>query len=282
MSVQYLRRAKLTVANKVGQGFDFEGLRVSGKIVKSNESNANTAEISIYNLSDNSRFFFEEENLFISLDLGYAGIDDLEGNSTGSIENVFKGNISKDQGKTSSFRDGSEWVTKIEAGDGEKELQTSHTEISFGKGTPFTAIINQLLQTFGLAKGSQAVVGEGIARNGFSASGKSKDILDRLAERFGFTWSVQSGALQVTRNNIPTPEVATVVSPTTGLISSVIKREKGVEFTTLLNPQILPGRAVNIIQTATIASGFFKVTRVVMDFDTHGPNWTSQVEALPL
>ena len=277
MSQQYLRNVSVRCTDKNGLQKAFNGLRVTFEITKSEDSSANKANIKVYNLNKNSRSFVEDQQLTVELLVGYKGTRGTE-----TLAQLFIGNMGeKGIGRTYSERMGQEWVTTFEVGDGEKQLNESHVELSFDKGVPFPAIISQVVQSFGLPLGSVQPVGEGIAANGFTASGRAKDVMDKLASRFGFNWSIQNNSVQITREGVPTPETAVVLSPQTGLIGNVTKREKGIELRALLNPQIVPGRILSVINSAQVTAGFFKTTSAKYVGDNYGEDWTVSVEAIP-
>ena len=101
-----------------------------------------------------------------------------------------------------------------------------------------------------------------------------------MAKRFNFDWSVQDGAVQATQDGAPVPGLAILVSSSTGLIGNVVKRAEGIEFTTLLNGEIKPGRLLSI--DSFDVKGFFKTRKVTFQGDTHDGPWFANVEAAPL
>jgi len=264
MSKQFIRIANLTAFTKQGIGKDFTGLRIQFTIDKTSESSANKSVIKVFNLNGDSRRFLEGKDMSVSLKAGYPQ----------AIEQIFLGDIAK----AISIRQSPDWLTRIECGDGEKKLTTSHIEKSWSAGTPFQAIIQQAIAGLGLSLGPQTIAVTDSALGGFSFSGKAKDLIDKLAKRFGFGWSVQDGAVQIVPDGETTLETAVVISPTTGLISNIIKTDKGIEFTNLLNSKLRPGRLISVIGTNE-NNGFFKCRKVVMQGDTHDGPWFSKVEA---
>jgi hypothetical protein len=270
MTQQFLRVAQLKAFAPIftgqGLGRDYTGLRVKFKIEKNIRSEANKATIKVFNMNEYSRTFLESEGTQIELSAGYPG----------EIKQIFIGDITK----ATSMKKSPDWITTLECGDGETKLRESHLEKSWGPGTPFLAIFQQGIRALGLDIGPQVFPITAITSNGFSFSGKAKDMLDVLAKRFGLEWSVQNGAVQVTQDGQPTPETAVMISPVSGLIGNVVKQEKFIEFKNLLNPEIQPGRLISIVRAAQI-EGFFKCRRVVFDGDTHDGPWFSHVEAEP-
>lgn len=263
---QYLRVANIKVFNAKGDGLDFTGLRTKFVIEKTSESTPNKAKIEIYNLKESSRTFLEAKEMRVILEVGYPK----------KIEGVASGNITK----AFSRQEVPNWITTIESQDGQTELTENHIEESWSPGTPFQAMIAKGIEKLGLAKGPQVQAIAGAAAEGFSFSGTAKDMLDSFAQKFGFEWSVQDGAVQILPDKIPIPGVATVVSATSGLINNVVKTEKGIEFSNLINGGIAPGKLIKVESIGV--RGFYKVRKATLTGDTHGDEWFVMAEAEPI
>ena len=125
-------------------------------------------------------------------------------------------------------------------------------------------------------------------------SGSSKDILDQLAEDYGFQWSIQDGELITVPNELPFKDTeAILVSEGTGMIGSPTITELGVNVTSVLNPLLIPNAAFKIdakyagvsiggTQFRTVkrtnASGLYKAYQVIFEGDTHANPWYVTVE----
>lgn len=260
---QYLRVAELRAYDKLGIGRDYTGLRVQFKIEKTNESRSNKAVIKVFNLNPDSRTFLEGDDMRLELKAGYPG----------ALEIVAAGDITK----AVSIRKHPDWITEIELKDGGKALKENHVDFSFKAGTPYQAILTAALEGLGVTQGPSSFALSEIAIGGFSFSGTAKELLDKLARRFGLEWSVQNEAVQIGTEGTPLPALAPLVTSQTGLIGNVIKREKGIEFKTLLNGEIIPKHPVTV--NSQDIAGEFEVRKVTIDGDTHGGPWYSMVEA---
>lgn len=262
----YLRKATVAIAPKAGgEGIAVSDLRISFNIEKSSESNPNVSKISIYNLNPTNRAFLESEKLQVVLSAGYETYQEI----------IFAGDIRK----ASSMRTGPDWVTTIESGDGEAALTEVTTDKSYGPGTDLKTVFNDLIGGLGLSKGNVDLSGvTATVQNGLTVSGRNKEQLDELTKKQGLEWSVQNGAVQVTKQGAATQVEAVLISPETGLIGAPAKREKGIEFTAALNPKLVPGRSVQVQGSAI--NGVYVVRKATFDGDTREGNWTVKVEAL--
>ncbi len=246
---------------------DYTGLRTQFKISKTSESAPNKGTIKIFNLNQASRTELERDDLKVILEAGYPG----------GVEELFKGDVAK----VSSVKVAPDWITTLECGDGEKSLRVKHIDKSWGAGTPFSAIIGQALLGLGLTQGPNVPVGADIAIGGFSFSGPIKRLMDLMAKRFGFEWNVQNETVQISMDGVPTLDVPVIINPRTGVIGNIIKREKGIEFKTLLNPKIKPGITISVLESI-ISAGNYKCRKVDFDGDSHAGPFFATVEAEPI
>lgn len=266
MAQLYLRSGELIIKPKIGIQKKFANLRINFNIEKTSESYSNKAAIKIYNLSKDSRTFVEQKDAKMILQVGYSPF----------LEQVYIGDIRKSK----SERQGPDWVTTLEGGDGEEALENTTVDKSYKPNTSFKAIIVDLLQSLGLPIGSQdpTVGATDIALNGFSVSGKTKDAIDDLAAKYDFEWSVQDGNVILVKKAAATFDQAVLLTSTTGLIQNVQKREDGgIEFRALIQPALRPGRLVSI--KSDDVTGFFKCRKVTIEGDTHEGGWECHCEA---
>jgi len=266
---QYLRVANVKVFNKQGIGRDYTGLRCRFRVEKTSESGANKAKLQIYNLNSDSRTFIEGEDVSVELSGGYPGA--IEILATGEVVSP---------GKAISTQKNPDWITTIEFSDGQKALRESTVNLSFAPGTPFQAIITQAIKSLGVSQGPSLFAVSATAIDGFSFSGTAKALLDKLTKRFGLDWSIQNGAVQVAPQGTPVPGIAILISSTTGLIGSIVKREKTIEFKHLINGELAPGKLLTV-DTPTV-TGAYKIRKVIFDGDSYEGPWFAEVEAEPL
>ena len=251
-------------------------LRVFFKIEKSLAKAPNQAEVTIYNLSDDSRSAIQEKGAFCIVEAGYVG----------NVSQLFTGDLTF----ASTKKVGVDWISTFQSGDGSKQYRSSRINESFPKGTSLAQIMKRASTVLGVDLGNAVEkFNEGNFRKGFEAvsrgmvlQGRTSDEIEKLLKSAGFKWSIQDGALQVLRDDETTEDEAIVLSSGAGLVESPEVGEKGiVTATSLLQGRIRPGRSVNI--ESRELSGFFKVLSVTHTGDTwDAKNWITQLEAKPL
>lgn len=263
MSILFGRTAELTVGVPGEQGKKFTKLRMTFSIEKSIESNPNPGKVSIYNLSEQSRALFEQKKATIIFAAGYT-----------IPEVLFTGDVKKPLHN----RSGPDWITEIEAGDGETAYQEARIDKSYSPGSSVRQIVTDLGKSLGTSIGEiQGVTAETFVQ-GFVASGPVRKYLDEMTQKQGLKWSIQDNALQILPKGGSTTEEAIVLSAASGLVGNPKKKDKGVEFQALLQPKIKPGRKV-IIVSKTV-TGTYTVQKVTHSGDTEGGDWYSTCEAI--
>jgi hypothetical protein len=272
MAFLFNRTASIVIGKEGEEAPEISGLRIKFNIEKTSESTSNTAKIQVFNMNPTNRGRLEEKDLIVILRAGYAGI-----NEEPIEELIFKGNVSK----TQTIKQGADYVSTIECGDGEKALLEKHLDKSFESGTKLTAIIDELKNTLGLAVADIKDITTEQFVNGGSISGTVKNILDKLTERMGLTWNIQDEELHIQSPTTVNETEAVLVSAQTGLISEPIKREKGIEVLSFLNPKFRPNRTMKIESDRMDSEeSFFRIRKVNFTGDTHDGDWLAKIEAI--
>lgn len=264
------------VASETTDGAANEILRCMFKVEASLTKSPNTAEITVYNLSEATRARVAEKDIETTLEVGYAGV--------GQSSVIFRGKL--EAGK--SVRDGVNWVTTFQSTDGGKELRQGRINISF-KQVSIREAFERAAQSLGVGLGNAAAkIAEGNIRgaldsftNGIVLSGPSQREIDRLTKTLGYDWSIQNGQLQLLGpTDAIEPGDAIVLDAQRGMIGSPESGEKGiVEVRSLLIPHLTPGRVVAL--SSLQISGFYRVERVTYQGDTRGKDWYADLELKP-
>jgi len=267
------RSVAITLANKeTNEAVQFNGLRVIFQVEKTSESNANTAKISVFNLSARGRALAEKKKAVVILEVGYGG----------QLTQLFYGDITR----AYISRQGPDWVTTVECGDGSEALRSVHIDKSYAPGTDLKQVIKDVAQSFvdqgKVVMGSLLGIQSEKTQTGLSLSGGSQKHLDDLAARQGLEWSIQDNTLQMMPKDGDSGLEAVLLTPQTGLIGSPIKREVagglGVEFKALIQPKLVPGRMVRI--GSREVDGVYKLQAVTFAGDTHGQAFYAQGKAV--
>lgn len=250
-------------------------LRVIFNVEKTNQPEPHTAKLEIWNLSDDTRSKFRTEKIPVRLDAGYRDESSL----------IFSGDMSY----ASTIRQGVNWVTSFQAGDGEQAIRSARINENAKGPVKLRAVIKQVAKSLGVGLGNltKKLDAGGFRKqidelsNGAVLSGKSSKILDDMLKTAGFEWHIENGELVVTSPQETSQETAIVLSIENGLIGSPEVGEKGiVKAISLLQAGLYPTRKVELIADAV--GGHFKVIRVVHSGDTWSTDWYSELEAKPL
>lgn len=269
------RQAMITFGPKTGDRIRITGLRIAFEIEKTSSSFANSARIVIYNLSPDHWTILEStEPLVVILEAGYEN----------GIDEIYHGDIEK----SVYVKQGTDMIATIEGKSGQQSMMESRLDKSYEEGINVKTIIEDTAKAVKDAGGvvikaakdflKSGEISDVIAQTGLAVSGIGKDILDRFMPRLGLEWSIQDNELQIIPWGGHTTEEVVLLTPKTGLIGSPIKREEGIEFTSLLQGRIKPGRLVRI-QSERI-NGDFRVRKAKLTGDTHEQPWYVMAEAM--
>lgn len=266
----------------IGDWQNKEGLRITDLQVtfdiskaSNNKEQTNSAAIEVYNLSEESLRMLETDFPVAVFSAGYEG----------NVKRLFAGEVVE----LSTRMNGPDRVTQILMGSGYVAL----TQVILNKVIPPGKTIKDVIEEVrkelpGVSRGVYA--GTNINNTvvyGYGATGTAKEILNELARAHSIEWRVDNNVLYVndTKGTIDKDySTAPVISSSTGLIeipyytSGKTKRAKkeegeehGVQFKTLLNPEIRPGSIVRL-ESSTI-TGWYKVTSARFYGDYRGNDW---------
>ena len=272
---QYLFNRKWLVAiGQQGQpGNAYDKLRVVFDIDKNLFSSPNKSKIGVYNLTLTQRRGISIANPatgqlgdIVRLDAGYQDL----------VETLYIGDIAR----AKSERKGADIITTFECGDSEKQLIYSHFEQSYPPGTTLVRIITDCAKALGVNIGTILGVPTKTYNSGVSFSGSVKGTLDKILAFQALEWSVQNGTLNIIPTTAHLGTEAVLISKETGMIGVPSQGEEFLQFTSLLNPKLVPGALV-FLETQTV-NGSFKIRRSHFEGDSHGQKWQVECEATPI
>lgn len=299
-SLQWLREFEIVIGPPGGSGLQIGGqsptapaLKVQFEIVKTLDPAPNTAQIKIFNLTPAHEKQITgptTEFTQVLINAGYQGASRL----------IFKGTIKH----AFHYRDKADYVTQIEAADGDKDYRQAKLNLTLAAGTTHADLVNAAVGSFsntslghnGIAPGNPRIRGRVI-------SGMTRDVLSRVARETTSNWSIQDGALQIVPTNGILPNQAIVVNASTGMLKAPEINDRGIMVTCLLNPLIgingvlqldnndimqrirkrrqlskntqkTPDR--NLTTVALNADGLYKVIRTDHRGDTRGMQWETE------
>lgn len=258
------RRVTATIGPKGQEGLFVDGLDIKFKIEQSDEPNANKARIEIYNLSKTNRERVEKPGNYIILRAGYEGL----------VGRVFEGDVPT--GGVLTQKEGPDFVTVFEAGDGQKALANTNVNLSFKPGTNIKDVFQTVSSAFGLDKGPQIGIKDETFLQGLSLSGKASNIMTQLTSKQGLQWSVQDGVLQIYPIGGSIGGTAVYLSAETGLIGSPKRGDKKLHIRSLLQARIRPGQLV--VLNSSFLKGQFVVHKCIHEGSTFDKAFYSTIE----
>lgn len=307
MSYLFGRLARLTIGVPGQQGRLFEsfsrdpetglllpGLRFSFSIEKTSEALPNKMSIDLYNLNEDSVAITKKKGATVVLEAGYGSLlttkwaNDNSYNPSllsSTLAVIYVGDIAKSH----TIKRGPDWVTTIESGDGLSAFQDSQLDASFGAGASLSSVVTTAIGAMGLGKGNITMPSGGYI-NGFSFSGHARDALTLAVDKGNSEWSIQDGLVQIVPRKKATTEEIVFLDADSGLVGSPshtafsnaelknFGKNAGIQFASLLQPSIKPGRRVKIASKKV--NGIFVPRKVTHRGDTKQGAWSTEVEAL--
>lgn len=284
MTVLFDRRCRVLIGRQPADSFDLktpdamviENLRCTFKVERDLKPGPNKLEVVVFNLSQQSRAELVGKGFRIVLQAGYEG----------SVSQIFSGDV-----RTFSHEhQGPDWVTKMQAGDGERAFAFARVNQSWKPGINLkdVAIATvKALQTDpgnAIEKISQKLTGQ--FASGYVQFSQASTELTRLLQPAGLEWSIQDGRVEILEPRETLAATVPVISPTTGLIGTPAlgaPDAKGaptkLKVKSLLVPLLRPGQKFKLESDAL--NGFYKASKVVHAGDTRGGDWYTDIEALP-
>lgn len=277
---QWLRACSLIVADASGQGLELGSLRVVFKTVKGDFETPNSAEIRLYNLSQDTANRIRNEFTRVVLQAGY------ESNKgvifDGNIRQVIRGRESG----TDTFLD-------IIASDGDRAYNFATINKTLSAGSTSGDRISACQDAFsekGAGQGHIPDLEEKALPRGKVMYGMARKYMRDEADSNDCSWSFQEGKMQLVKNDSYLPGEAVVLTHETGLIGTPEQTNEGIKVRALINPKLRMGGRIKLdnksIQEAktdlkqssvrpprTDADGFYRILKAEYTGDTRGNDW---------
>ena len=281
---------KLTVGSiliDASEGLTPSDLRIAFRVERDTKRVPNDVRVVVYNLNESNRDGLTQlQSVPVHLEAGYA--DD-------GVGTLFLGDLRSAR----TTRNGPDYVTAVEGGDGENKIRVGRLNRSFVAGTPVGSVIRELAEALNLDIGNAGDFANATLTNGgatlkrpLTVAGPVYQSLDRVCQSCGLTWSVQDSAVQVHELDRPVgEEEGALVTPESGLLgrveteiatqtaNGVTKGQTVVSGASTLRPDIVPGRAMRVDSVAF--SGNLVCRSVAHEGDTHAERWLTSFTGTP-
>lgn len=258
-------------------------LRVAFDITRTTRPQPNQATIRLYNLARETRARLQDSaEASVCVEAGYA-------NETAQL---FGGQVvrarARELAPVRAEREGLDVVSVIEAADSGHAYARARVNRSYEAGVSVTTVLRDCAEALGVGAGNVSEVqafaqlegGQTTYPEGTVLSGQAARELTRILRSYGLRWSIQHGALQVTRRGEALQTQAVRLSASTGLVGSPqVKTQGRVSVRVLLTPALWPGRRV--VVEAELVRGQFLTESVRYQGDSHGDAWFADLELVP-
>lgn len=275
MTKLYQRNIRVTVGGKL-----YQNLRMAFQITSSIRPEPNTAELTIYNLNEDSRTKVQKPKVPCIIEAGYGT----------NLAQIFKGYLRD----ASNQNRGTDWVTTLITGDGDIAWRESRVHESFKKGAEIDKVIETLFKRLGptvdvqnaLENLKKGKFREGLTQftRGTVLYGKTVEQIHKMMKSKNLEWFIDQGQVQVIERDtvVPTPNGKVQrLTHSTGLIGSPQVGEGGViKITSLLQPSFRLGTM--LVLESDSANGNFRINKLTHIGDTHDQPWYTQIEAKAL
>lgn len=233
---QYLRSCKLIVASASGNGLDLSELRIKFAVKRSDTQTPNTADIRVYNLSQDTAAKIRKEFTQVILEAGYVGNRGV----------IFKGNIKQvilgRESATDTFID-------IVAGDGDKAYNFAIVNTTLAGGSTQAhqiAAAVTAMNSKGVTQGPMGNQPPAKLVRGKSMFGPAKKYLRNSAQSTDNVWSIQNEKVTLVSTTSYLPSTGITLNSSTGMIGTPQQTNEGVNVKCLLNPGINVSTRVEI------------------------------------
>jgi hypothetical protein len=240
------------------------------------------SEIVLKNLKPATRAALATQQCAVRLDAGWADY---------GIQTIFMGNLLS----AVSERQGPDITTTLKCMTGLPAFTESVVTQTYGAGTPVSVVVKDLAGklpgvTIDQARISSVLASESIGFGGLSFACMTREALDRLANQYGFSWSVQDGVFQALTDGQSSSKPALLLSSKDGTLMNVVpvlygplQFVTGVRAKALLVPNVLPGDPVKIhsdILPPTLNDQTYTVHFATYQGSTAEDEWTMTLESV--
>ncbi len=283
MALLFSRACRITVGAAIGAiraGLRVEKHRCAFRVEKTNKPDPNKAALQIWNLSREQRAQIEELRPKEGSARGVPVLIEAGYKDTG-LAQIYLGDL----GTVYSKREGADWITTIESGDGQAAKLSSITQ-AYGPQTSPDVALRAIVKALGVGEGNVPAMIARLRTTGAATlftrravlSGSAYEHMTHFARSAGLEWSIQDGAIQLVDQGKVLAGFATRLGPTSGLIGTPTIDPKGVlSCQMLIQPNVKVGSLL-VLDSAAVR-GNYKIQRATWEGDTYGIPWYITVEA---
>ena len=265
--------AARAVDPKSGRSVEIDHLRVAFKVNRTLKKKPNAVTLILTNLSEDSRAKLQKLLVPVSIKAGYLD----------NTHEIFSGELTYG----SSILDGTDWITRLQAGDGAKAFQSARISESLAGPAQVSDVMRKAAEALGVGTGNLDQKLQGLRSvfkqytQGVALYGKAEKQFSKVLNPMGYDWSIQGGNLLILGPEEYIGTTAYVLSSNTGLLNSPEVGDNGlVQCKTLMIPDLSPGRPVKLDSKAV--KGLFRIEEIEFVGDSGTSDWGSTLSLKPV
>ena len=250
-------------------------LRVAFDVVKNSKDSPNKGSVEITNMAPSTRNSLRP-GLTCQLEVGYRG----------AMQILFKATVVL----VKTERHVADIVTKLELMDGNAATSLIPFDKTYNRNTPKKKVIMDCVQLLrvptpvtpdGITTGAMVNLPEDVYSQGYTAHGSVYNTLSEICRTAGLEWSIQDGVIQICPLTTYIEDSGEMLAVNTGMIGVPSYDGQILTVSSLMNPRLTPGRLV-AVQSRDGISGTFKIRGGHWQGDSHGDQWTCELECIPM
>jgi len=270
----YGRLVSATITNlAIGKKIDIKNLRIAFNVTKTAKSSENTAKISIYNLSRDSRDLVQSRTAEGS---PLTKVVLRAGFQTSGEKILFRGT-----GNVVSTHKPPEWITEITAEDSVKELKAVTFEKKYPAGTLVSDIVKELLKAAGLSVTVDVPLIATLPLARTFTGDPIKNIQD-LSSTYSFVFNMQDeGGVIAPKDRKPKREYIVLLSRSTGMVGRPRIRGSLLVVQALIDPDLRPNNYVDLATLEPGLSGIYLIQTAKYQGDSWSGDFLVTLELTP-
>lgn len=228
MAKQWLRKFKIVVGDKDGNGLDLSDLRCRFEISQSSLQTPKTLVARLYNVSKETANKIEKEFIHVFLFAGYEE----------NFGQIFSGQIRQ---KIYSRENSTDTYLEIIGAEGDEAYNWAFVNKTIAAGYSQKDVYSEILNPMkdhNVTKGVTPTFSEATSPRGRVMYGMCKDQLRTFGQTNNCDWSISDGKVDMTAAGEPESKEAIVLNSSTGMIGIPQQTINGVTVRCLINPSI--------------------------------------------
>lgn len=228
-------------------------------IVRGVQSSANMGHFRIFNLASDKRRQIHHDrtdtNNYQRVTI-WAGYEQEK-----KLSLIFQGNILK----ASSYRQGPDWITDIEAYSGMFGIQNAVTSVTLPAGWKTSDVIRQVIGSmmpFNVSVGAIGNISQELNARGVTLAGPAWDIIQNIAPTADtFIDNEEAFVLDQFDYVIDTQGIRKIDS-SSGLLQTPRRFDGRLDIPVLFEPEVQVGQAIDLVSAESVYNGRYKVSGV--------------------